>query len=172
MEYSTDRKWSDQYIPLMKKIIGPYLLETTPNIVDMREAADLIVLNARGVTIACRIRRPGFFLKYGNEFTIRSNRDSGAATELEKITNGFGDWMFYGHAGDDGIAIPYWHLIDLNAWRAHMIRNKEKVMCGEKSNGDGTYFAWFDLMSFPDNPPILIASSTIPNALSPFRALT
>ncbi len=162
--YSEDRKWSDRYIPRIKQIVGPLLLQESSYEVDTKQAADLIVITAKNVTIACRVRRPGYD-RYRNEFTIRSARDTGTETELSKITNGWGDWMFYAHAQDGAVTdFSCWHLIDLSAWRAAMIRHKlggsSSLKMGHKSNnGDGTHFAWFDLTTFPPNPPILIASS-------------
>lgn len=159
--YQTDRQWSDQYIPEIKRIVGPYLLQESPFEVDTKQASDLIVMRARDMMIACRVRRPGYE-QYKHEFTIRSKRDSGAETELNKITNGWGDWMFYAHAtpGSD-LKFSIWHIIDLHAWRAALIRNKQSVRHGQKSNEDGTYFTWFDIRSFPKQPPITIASSCI-----------
>lgn len=159
--YREDRTWSDRYIPEIKRIVGPYLLEESPFEVDTKQAADLIVVRAKAITIACRVRRPGY-LQYKNEFTIRSARDTGAETELNKVTNGFGDWMFYAHAlpGDE-IGFACWHLISLHSLRAALIRDRATIKKGNKPNGDGTHFAWFDLTSFPPEPPILIASSEI-----------
>lgn len=166
-KYSTDRKWSDQFIPDIRRIVGPYLLIEAPLEVDQQQAADLITLKARDLTIACRVRRRysptglDYLNAYGNEFTIRCKRDSGAKTELEKIEDGWGDWMFYAIANSneykDGIA--RWSLIDLSSWRAHMIRNSDRIRRGEAPNDDGTYFAWFDIWSFPESPPLLIDSS-------------
>jgi hypothetical protein len=130
--------------------------------VDTKQAADLIVLNAENLSIACRVRRYGFHDRYPNQFTIRSKRESGARTELEKIINGFADWMFYGHADQDGSAnIPHWWLLDLTAWRSHMIRrNKQSIKYGQQKNGDGTEFVWFDISSFQGEPKLVIASSS------------
>ena len=102
MSYSADRRWSDAFIPAIKQIVGPLLLEESSFEVDTQQAADLVVMNARDTTIACRVRRGGYADRYGYEFTIRAKRDTGAKTELEKIIDGFGDWMFYGHAHADG----------------------------------------------------------------------
>jgi hypothetical protein len=158
--YQDQRQWSDQYIGEIKKIVGPYLLEESSFEVDTKQAADLVVVNSKNITIACRVRKPGF-LKYANEFTIRSRYDSGCKTELQKITEGWGDWMFYGHAASSGLKIHVWTLIDLNAWRAAMIRHKDKIRRGEKSNNDGTYFAWFDIDSFPNKSDLVIGSRRI-----------
>jgi len=155
-EYKTDRQWSDGYIPAMKQIIGPRLLEESSIEVDQKNATDLIVLNAKNVMIACRLRRYEY-MKYKDQFTIRSKRDSGADTELKKIVDGWGDLMFYGFADEtEKPAIAAWALIDLKAFRAHLIRNKGGIVMGEKSNGDGTYFAWFKISSFIGDPPLLI----------------
>ena len=169
-KYKRDRQWSDPFIPEIKRIIGPYLLDIASLEVDCNQAADLIVLNAQPISIACRIRRPGFASNYGDQFTLRCHRDNGAKTELEKIVEGFGTWMFYGHSSVDERSICRWMLIDLKAFRAHLIRERchlgeglanrsGGIRSGIKSNGDGTHFAWFDARSFLGTPPLLVANS-------------
>lgn len=155
MNYSADRRWSDGFIPAIKRIVGPLLLEESSFEVDTQQAADLVVLNARDKTIACRVRRNGYADRYGYEFTIRAKRDSGAKTELEKIVDGFGDWMFYGHAEKDDCSILRWVVISLPALRAAIIRKQANVI--QKSNGDGTHFVAFDVRELPGS--CVIASS-------------
>lgn len=157
MGYDIDRRWSDAFIPAIKKIVGPLLLEESSFEVDTQQAADLVVLNARYKTIACRVRRHGYADTYGYEFTIRSKRDTGAKTELEKIVDGFGDWMFYGHAHENGMDISRWMVINLPAWRAAIIRKQAKAI--PQSNRDGTHFVAFDVRGLPDS--CLISSSFI-----------
>ena len=164
MGYQEDRKWSDAYIPEIKRIVGPYLLQPSSFEIDTKQAADLVIMKARDLTIACRVRGLGYLEKYPNQFTIRSSRDSGAKTELDKILEGFGDWLFYGHARDNqSIFFSRWMIIDLAHWRYHMVKShtiiKERGGMGQKSNGDGTYFYWFDIHSFPDTTPIVIAEN-------------
>ncbi|NCC68746.1 MAG: hypothetical protein EOM14_11245 [Clostridia bacterium] len=160
-KYAEDREWSDLYLPAVKRIIGPLLLEETSFEVDTRQAADLIVLKARHMMIAARVRRFGYADRYPWEFTIRSHRDSGAKTELQKIVDGFGDWMFYGHAGIMPGEIDRWFVIDLAKFRAGLIRNPctdgKEIWWGEKSNQDGTHFCWFDVRKFPED--ILVNAS-------------
>ena len=166
--YTEDREWSDARILRVKEIVGSHLLDVTPDEIDQQQAADLMVLTARDMKIAVRLRRPGFAERFRYQFTVRAHRDSGARTELEKIVNGWGDWMFYGHT--DGDDIPLWWLIDLNAFRAALIRqsrNAQTLDCGDMPNGDGTFFKWFDLRSFPQSPPILVASSAPLPTLAP-----
>jgi len=147
MKYKEDRALSDMYLKRIAELCGPYVINPSTEYVDMNEAADL-----EGGTvpkIACRVRRHGYYARYPYEFTIRSKRDSGAKTELSKIMGGHGDWMFYGHMGEGSeITIPHWMLIDLNVWRKCIKQRKKlKIRFGEKPNGDGTYFYWYDLKS-------------------------
>lgn len=163
--YGRDRQWSDQFIPEIRRIVGPRLLVTSTLEQDREQAADLVVLRGKDVTIGCRVRRPGYADKYPGQFTIRSHRDSGARTELQKIVDGWGDWLFYGHAGE-GATIPVWMIIDLAAFRAHLIRDthkaqKKRIDWGTNKNGDGTSFTWFDATSFVGEPKLLIDSENI-----------
>ena len=160
MPYSVDRKWSDKMIPQIKSFVGPHLLQPAAFELDAKQATDLMVLTARDMRIAARVRRPGYLDKYRFEITLRCKRDSGAETELSKVVNGWGDWLFYGHA-DKEDQIVLWWLVCLNAFRAGLIRNGHgyKIKCGTKDNKDGTHLKAYDWRTFPPKPPILIASS-------------
>lgn len=174
-DYRKNREWADRFIPQIKRIVGPYLLDTTPNDIDVTQAADLMIFTARDMRIAARVRRPGYSSGFLYEFTIRAQLDNGVKTELQKIVDGWGDWFFYGHADIAEEFIEYWWLVDLHAFRASLIRtamNGTKVKCGQKSNGDGTHFKWFDLRSFPDEPPILVAGSQILPAMTEWDLFT
>ena len=162
MSYQRDRPWSDGFIPTIKEIVGPHLLEPSSFEVDAKQATDLIVLIARDMRVAARIRRQDVFDSWPYEFTIREHRDSGAQTELSKIVDGWGDWLFYGHAiDDDDVRIGAWMLVSLHALRSAMIRRLiPEGMTGTKSNRDGTRFRWFDVRGFGACPvPILVASN-------------
>lgn len=168
MGYREDRAWSDKYIPTIKKIVAPHLLVEAPAFVDMKHATDLIVMKAKGIMLACRVRRPGYAGKYPYQFTLRVLRDNGAETEFMKIANGWADWMFYGHAvSADSTGISPWYLIDLHVFRRQlivektrrMVRRERDVSYGHESNHDGTHFVWFDLRYFAPSPSILIAST-------------
>lgn len=129
-------------------------------VVDTTQATDLIVLTLKPFSVACRVRRNEYLERYKNEFTIRSKLESGTETELSKIVNGFGDYMFYGFASKVHGKLAEWYLINLDSFRAAMIRrNSLNIIKGKKSNNDGTYFCWFKIDSFPANPPLLIARS-------------
>jgi hypothetical protein len=163
--YRIDREWSDQFIPRIKTLVGPLLLQPSSLQIDRTEAADLIILVAKDLRIAARVRRAGYAAQYPWQFTVRSFRESGEKTELSKIIDGWGDWFFYGHhwAGREpdrnGPEIRPWWLIDLHAFRAALIRDRKELLIktGTMENGDGTSFRWFDIRSFPKN--ILIETS-------------
>ncbi len=152
--------WQMPYLEPIKRIIGPLLLIAADFDRDATEATDMLVLTARDMRIGCRVRRVGYADKYPWDFTIRSKYDSGAKTELAKITEGWGDWLFYGHAGhDERPVLARWFVINLAAWRAQMIRTRELGKPRHIPNGDGTYFVAFDVRAFAEQPPVCIASS-------------
>ncbi|KPJ64899.1 hypothetical protein AMK68_00255 [candidate division KD3-62 bacterium DG_56] len=156
-DYLSDREWSDSYIEQIKAIVGPYVLEPSPFEIDTKNAADLMVLQNKSVKVACRLRRPGYERFYG-EFTIRSNRASGVKTELAKIVDGWGDWLFYGHIRDENELIHPWYLLDLHVFRAALIRQHASIISKTLSNTDGvTCFKAYRIDSFPSE--IVIASS-------------
>jgi hypothetical protein len=161
MSYSQDRAWSDLKIPTIKQIVGPLLLEPAEFKVDALQATDLMIMHARDKRIAARVRRSGYADRYPYEFTIRSARSSGATTELTKLIEGFGDWMFYGHSSNDaGPDIGRWYVIDLNIFRANLVwhnkRNHIKYQ-KQKNTDNATEFVGFDIRSFIGE--IVVASS-------------
>ncbi|WP_340250908.1 hypothetical protein [Sulfitobacter pontiacus] len=161
--YTTNRNWSDRFLPEIKQLIGGHLLETSSDPFDHMEATDLMMLDARDMRVAARVRRPGYAQRYPHQFTIRSAVASGRQTELSKIVNGNGDWMFYGHSNAQQTGLDAWSLIDLRAFRAGLIRhraNTPNIVMGDQRNADGTRFKWFDMRSFPTEPPLVVASST------------
>ncbi|MBS9719046.1 hypothetical protein ACFFUT_09605 [Pseudohalocynthiibacter aestuariivivens] len=162
--YSINRRWFDRFLPEIKQIVGAQLLREAPDEQDWHNATDLMLFDARDIRVAARVRRPGYVHRYPYQFTIRARVTSGAETELSKIVNGKGDWMFYGHSNErqDGFAL--WWLIDLNAFWAALIRqtaNGYRISCGDMANSDGTCFKWFDIRSFPTYPPLVVARSRI-----------
>ncbi len=162
--YNVNRHWSDQFLPEIKSIIGSHILKAAPDPLDHFQATDLLMLDAKDMRIAARVRRHGYADRYPHQFTIRAKLPTGAETELSKIVNGYGDWMFYGHAGPDGRTILNWWLIDLRAFRAALIRHTTKgtpLIMGDKRNADGTCFKWFDIRSFPKEPPLVVARSRV-----------
>lgn len=159
--FSENKRWSDQYIPAICNIVGPYLLKPSDFKTDTQQNTDLIVLDARDMRIAARVRRKSkYFEKYKYEFTLRSKVKSCRQTELEKVINGLGDWLFYGFVDEDPTYIQDWWIISLSSFRAGLIRrSKINLIVDRKTNGDGSEFYAFDLRSFPESPSIIIAGS-------------
>lgn len=156
--YAKQRAWAEQFMPQVKRIVGPLLLEPASFELDTSEATDLIVMRAKDMRIGVRVRQQwvGEHERFKWQFTMRS-KNGVSKTELQKVTEGFGDWLFYGFADEDTGELFRWYVINLHAWRSQMIRNKSVVKCGDTDNGDGTRFSWFDVRTF--TVPILIASS-------------
>lgn len=94
--YCGNRGFSGRFLPEIKRVVGGHLLETAPDPLDWHQATDLLMLDARDMRIAARVRRPGYSLRYPHQFTIRSQVASGAQTELSKIVEGKGDWISTG----------------------------------------------------------------------------
>jgi hypothetical protein len=165
LAWEANKAWSDRFMGEVKQIVGPKMLDIAPLEIDQKQAGDLVLLRGRNSTIAVRIRRFGFLPKYANEFTIRFDVPSGFKTEYEKIANGFGDLFFYAHSDEAEVRLVRWMLIDLNAFRSHLILSRDpktgrtKFNCGSKSNPDGTQFRWFDASTFPPDPKLVLYQS-------------
>lgn len=162
MGYQTDKDWSDSKIEAVKTIVGPHLLRTSTFFEDTKQAADLLVLRAGGITVACRSRRSRYAGQFPDQFTIRTFRPSGAKTEYQKILEGWGDWFFYGHDGDSNAGFDPWWLIDLNCFRCQVKTGKVTPREEKLNPRDGTKFFAFWLRDFKPVPPLLVAQSQKP----------
>lgn len=140
--WQADKKWSDQFIPEIKMILGLHLIGEPPIEEDYERNTDLIVLKMDPVRIACRIRKYKYYQKYPDDVTIRSERPSGTKTELTKIVEGWGSHFFYGFSDEQEHALIAWRLCDLNAFRIWFMRklyqNKGSMPGAELKNGDGS----------------------------------
>lgn len=90
MTYLDNRLWSDQFLPEIQAIVGQQLLQPSPELEDQTQATDLMMLDARDMRIAARVRRPGYAKRYPYQFTLRAKLPSGEPTELGKIVEGYG----------------------------------------------------------------------------------
>jgi len=113
--WQQDKKWSDQFLPEIKSILGVHLIGEPPLEEDQERNTDLMVLKMDAVRIGCRIRTIDYMGRYGDEFTIRAGRPSGIKTEMSKIIEGWGDYFFYGFGDDSGL--KQWTLARLNIFR-------------------------------------------------------
>jgi hypothetical protein len=116
--WKDEKRWSDRFIPHIKALLAPYVIGEANIDDDERRNTDLILLRATVHRIACRVRRPGYASKYPGEITIRADRPSGTKTELHKIIEGWGDFLFYGHAAEWSDEIISWIICDLTKFRS------------------------------------------------------
>lgn len=139
-KFDRDFDWQRGLIPEVKRILANYLICEAPAEEDMHHGTDLIVLKLDTVRVACRLRRYKYLADYGHEFTIRASRPSGAKTELAKILEGWGDYIFYGFADEDAGQLAAWALGNLNVFR---LWHHRELWAGRrpgegKNNADGS----------------------------------
>jgi hypothetical protein len=147
--YSEERRRdSDIYLPEIKRLLVLHMLKVTPDWIDVRYAADLMLLSTKHMMIAARVRNPKkhYAEKYPYDFTFRVAYETGQKTELNKILEGMADVFFYGHGHPlkPGEFCRWW-LLNLDVFRANVRgRTWQNI-----PNGDGTFFAPFDVRKFP-----------------------
>ena len=147
--WKSDKRWSDKFMPEIKRHLGEVLIGEPPIAEDRERNTDLIVLKMEAVRIGCRIRRSKF-IKYNDEFTIRAGRPSGSKTELTKIIEGWGDYFFYGISNESETALHSWIIGDLNAfriWHSRSIVKNCGFQPGEKfgNRDSSSYFMVYKL---------------------------
>lgn len=120
--WRADKRWSDRFLPDIKAILGRALIAEPPVEEDAEHNTDLIVLRLDAVRIACRVRKYQYIARYGDQFTIRRARPNGAKTELSKIIEGWGDYLFYGFSDAEETGIERYVLGDLKAFRLWYVR--------------------------------------------------
>ncbi len=118
MIWQADKAWSDRFLPEIKCILGSVLLDVAEPADDALRNTDLIVLRLRaGQRIACRVRKHSYLSSYADEFTIRCTRPSGRDTEIDKLLDGWGDYLFYGFANAEETGLAAWLVGDLEVFR-------------------------------------------------------
>ncbi len=167
MNYNQNRSYSDGYMSSVKSILGQAIISESTFKQDTEEGFDLITPNTK--KIACRVRDYDRYKQYIQEFTIRSRSEYNKKTEIHKILEGYGDWMFYGFT--QGNDVKYWSIIDLDIFRS----NHTTAHYKENKNYDGnTKFRAYKLGTFP--PDIIIKTNInvqfgleeVPEVLRPF----
>lgn len=161
--WQADKRWSDRFLPEIKAILGVHLIGEPPAEEDAERNTDLMVLRMDAVRIGCRIRKHKYIARYGDEFTIRAGRPSGAKTELTKIIEGWGRYFFYGFCDPEEKRLARWTLADMNVfrrWYNHQLARSHPFQTpGEKQpNRDGSSFflafRWAEI-----DPGFIVATS-------------
>lgn len=160
-KYSDDRKWSDlimqpiairdvydQLWPSCKVIeLDKSIPGSLATILDVA-GADKAIKHPNGLVsfLAQRFRRHEYH-KY-DDFTLRFHRQSGKATEYEKLLSAIKDKTFaagfyaYGLANPTNTGFTRFRVIDFESFiRAKVSTNVEQWRI--KPNGDGTWFAFW-----------------------------
>lgn len=152
-DFRGDKKWSDQYLPHIKRILGEVLICEPPVEEDQERNTDLITLKMSSIRVGCRVRKAQYFERYSDQFTIRAGRPSGAKTELTKIIEGWGDLFMYGFASQENTSLQAWGIGDLKVFRLwfmrEMMRGKGLLPGIAQSNNDNSSnflaFRWSEL---------------------------
>lgn len=150
-------KWSDRFLPEIKQILGLHLIGEPPAEEDQERNTDLIVLKMEAVRIGCRIRKHEYLERYPNEFTIRAGRPSGIKTELSKVLEGWGDFLFYGFCDVQEKKLEHWRLIDFKVfrlWYNRQLYSSDKNIhpgMSKKNHDKSSWFIAFDVNKMPKN---------------------
>jgi len=157
--WKENKRWSDKFLPLIKRILGEILIGEPPVMDDQERNTDLMVLKLDAVRIACRIRKHEYLEKYGDQFTIRATLPSGTKTELTKIIEGWGDYFFYGFSNEDETRLERWILGDLKAFRIWFVRGikNNKGICPGISLNNNDNSSRFLAFEYKDIPNFVIA---------------
>jgi hypothetical protein len=150
-----DKKWSDKFMPQIKKELGSVLICESSYEDDALKNTDLTVIGMGSLNIACRVRRYKYFnSEYRSQFTVRCVRSSGNKTELTKIIEGWGDYMFYGFCDELEKDLIHWKILDLKVFRRwfswQLVKNNGAVPGEQIPNNDGgSEFLAFDTLKMP-----------------------
>ena len=155
MGWQADKRWSDKFLPDVKRTLGEYLIGEAPYEEDRDHNTDLIVLRMDAVRVGCRIRRSEYLSKYADEFTIRTARPNNIKTELAKIIEGWGNYMFYGISDAEETGLACWALIDLSGFRlwymSYMATNEGRQPGFTQTNRDNSSdFRAFKIKMLPE----------------------
>lgn len=163
MIYRTQRRWADALLPDISRMLAAVFVCPAPDHEDMHEATDLMVLTVRPFRVACRMRKYKYWTNeaWRQQFTIRAGLPSGAKTEFDKIVDGWGDFMFYGFADEAGESVHEARILNLNVFRAALIRSE--VPWQSVPNEDGTHGRAYTVTDFP---PDLVFKHWTPSYLA------
>lgn len=139
MRFESEIKW------ILLKHFRSNLVKTASDHLDTEQATDVVVGGGLPVPVSVRMRRHKWLQPYGGEFTIRMVSKRGQRSELEKITEGFGQYLFYGFADVAESTIQAWRIIDLDVFREHQFDVSRSV----KTTSSGEHFQAFVVREFP-----------------------
>jgi len=157
LTWSTDHAWSRRFTREITAILGTELIVEAPRDEDVLRNTDLLVLRLDAVRIACRVRRHAVLLQhraFRDQFTMRAGRPNGVKTELSKVIEGWGDYIFYGFANADETGLIAWLLGDLDVFRLwfnrRIVADQGRLPGTQLENTDGSSsFVVFNIADLP-----------------------
>jgi len=151
-KWKLNKNWSDRFLLQIKAIIGMCFVDEAPLLEDQKHNTDLVVLKLNSIRIACRVRKHPYCLNdnYKNQFTIRSFSNS-HKTELHKIMDGWGDYIFYGFSDENEKWLHRWVIGNLNIFREFFGNSWQNAINfgDEIHNNDNTGGTAFNVSDFP-----------------------
>jgi len=139
-----------RHLSQIRMLLGDALIRESPPTEDMERNTDLMVLTAHDKRIACRVRTWRYFESYRGQFTLRCRSRYGLRTEIDKVMDGWGDYMFYGFEDYYERSIAAAVVLDLGVFRS-------TKTCGEyRKNTDTTGFLAYCITDFPQR--LVVAS--------------
>lgn len=138
-DWQADKAAADLFEPEAKRILSDHFVRPATREEDMLEATDLRVFSVAPLTVAWRNRGLEYLDRYPHDVTIRLSRPNGVKTEFDKIVEGWGHVFLYTFGDPQSLRIVAWRLIDLDAFRAQLIRGPALKFV-DKPNPDGSSF--------------------------------
>lgn len=151
-DWEIDKALTDRAIPKVKSIMGCFLFRAGGVIEDCKQATDIILCEGGDHATAVRLRSDSYRARYGEQFTIRYDRPSGAMSELQKIMSGYAQWMFYGFI-DDSANLTAYVILKLNFLRCYLWDQRmalDAFYIG-KNTDDSSQFLAIPLADLPKN---------------------
>ncbi len=154
IDWYGDKRWSDRFLPEIKAFLGQTFIGEATVEDDQMRNTDLITLTIKPMRFACRVRRYDAFRDYWTEFTLRNSRPLGNKTELEKVLEGWGDYLVYGFANQYETSLIQAFIGNLNVFRQWYAEKtaRRRIPGIIKDNFDGSStFRVFELQQLPSD---------------------
>ncbi len=142
-DWARNKAWADRYMRAVRCLLGDtFFREGTPE-EDQQQNTDLRVFRLTSFTVAVRVRQHRYMSdpqhpEWKTEVTFRSSLPSGVPTEREKMLSGWGDYMVYAFAAEQGGGLARWVVLDLEHLRTCWACRARIENAGEKHNHDNS----------------------------------
>ncbi len=155
MRAAVKKDWDElegRYARQIKAILGNQFFVKDMK-ADLKEGKDFLILRAEPISVAVRLRRNKYLIRYGEEFTIRWSRPSGVLTEIDKIRSGDVSHMLYGFEKAEKNGIEKYAIFDMDIFRWMDLEGLRPVEI-RPNNPPDSELAAYKKTQFP--PPFII----------------